>query len=124
MGTNAHYRFAQRYRSYVLVKDDLRIIVLIFAQIMKLLLQQEQRISSLWEAEQHVYGIPAAGVLPSRPWTSLTTERRVGLRSRAIEIWRRYLEEENALVPHPPILIPEYRQMLTHPDGELIVEEV
>jgi hypothetical protein len=91
---------------------------------MKLLLQQQQKISSLWEAEQHVYSIPAAGVMASRNWTSLTTERRVGLRSRAIEIWRNYLENENALVPHAPILIPEYREMLTQPDGELIVEEM
>ncbi len=84
----------------------------------------EQRISSLWEAEQHVYGIPAAGTMPSRHWTSLTSERRVHLRSRAIEIWKRYLENENAISPHPPIVIPEYRQMLSQPDGELIVEEV
>jgi hypothetical protein len=91
---------------------------------MNLLLQQQVRITSLWEAEQHVYSIPAAGVMASRNWTSLTTERRVGLRSRAIEIWRNYLENESAVAPHPPILIPEYREMLTHPDGELIVEEM
>ncbi|GEM_PF-2208395 len=84
----------------------------------------EQRITSLWEAEQHVYGIPAAGTMPSRPWVSLTTERRVHLRSRAIEIWRNYLENDCAIIPHPPIAVPEYRQMLSQPDGELIVEEL
>lgn len=83
----------------------------------------EQRITSLWEAEQHVYSIPAAGTMPSREWTALTTDRRVHLRSRAIEIWQNYLENEQA-IPHPAILVPEYRQMLTHPDGELIVEEL
>lgn len=83
----------------------------------------EQRITSLWEAEQHVYGIPAAGTMPSREWTALTSERRVHLRNRAIEIWRNYLEQENT-VPHPTIIVPEYRQMLSHPDGELIVEEL
>ena len=87
----------------------------------KLLL--EQRISSLWEAEQHVYSIPMAGTIPSRFWVSLTTERRVHLRTRAIEIWRNYLENNGATVPHPEIHVPEYRQMLTHPNGELIVEE-
>jgi hypothetical protein len=89
--------------------------------MMRLIL--EQRITSLWEAEQHVYAIPPAGMMPSRHWTSLTSDHRVRLRSRAIEIWKRYLESENALVPHPPIVIPEYRQMLSQPDGELIVEE-
>jgi hypothetical protein len=83
----------------------------------------EQRITSLWEAEQHVYSIPSAGTMPSRHWVSLTSERRVHLRSRAIDIWRSYLENEFALVPHAPIVVPEYRQMLTQPDGELIVEE-
>jgi hypothetical protein len=90
--------------------------------MMRLLLQQ--RITSLWEAEQHVYSIPEAGTMPSRNWTSLTNDRRVGLRSRAIEIWKQHLENDYALVPHPSIMVPEYRQMLTHPDGELIVEEV
>ena len=90
--------------------------------MMRLILQQ--RIASLWEAEEHVYGIPPSGVMPSNHWTSLTSDRRVGLRNRAIEIWKQYLENENALVPHPPIVIPEYRQMLSQPDGELIVEEV
>ncbi len=84
----------------------------------------EDRISSLWEAEQHVYAIPAAGTMPSRQWTALTFERRVNLRSRALEIWRDYLERDRAMTPHPPIAIPEYRQMLSHPDGELIVEEL
>ena len=28
------------------------------------------------------------------------------------------------MVPHPAIVIPEYRQMLSQPDGEMIVEEV
>lgn len=84
----------------------------------------EQRITSLWEAEQHVYGIPAAGTMPSRPWASLTSERRVHLRSSAIEIWQNYLENEYATIPHPPILVPEYRQMLSQPNGELIVEEL
>ena len=83
----------------------------------------EQRITSLWEAEQHVYGIPAAGTMPSRPWVALTTDRRVRLRSRAIAIWRAYLENDSEVIPHPHILVPEYRQMLTQPDGELIVEE-
>ncbi|MFI5201377.1 MAG: hypothetical protein ACHQNE_03220 [Candidatus Kapaibacterium sp.] len=83
----------------------------------------EQRITSLWEAEQHVYSIPAAGTMPSRHWVALTSDRRVHLRSRAIEIWRNYIENDFATIPHPPILIPEYRQMLTQPDGELIVEE-
>jgi hypothetical protein len=129
MGTNARYRFPYPQRIaaslWPLCSRVGRIIEpSYFRSIMKLLLQQDQRISSLWEAEQHVYSIPAAGVMPSRPWTSLTTERRVGLRSHAIGIWKKYLENENALVPHPPILIPEYRQMLTHPDGDLIVEEV
>lgn len=83
-----------------------------------------QRINSLYEAEQHVYSIPAAGTLPSRAWTSLTNERRVSLRTRALSLWRDYLENDNRLVPHPPISVPEYRQMLSQPDGELIVEEV
>jgi hypothetical protein len=48
----------------------------------------------------------------------------VSLRSRAIEIWKTYLENDHSLVPHPAILVPEYRQMLSQPDGELIVEEV
>ncbi len=84
----------------------------------------EQRISTLWEAEQHVYSIPPSGTMPSRHWTSLTSERRVHLRSHAISIWKYYLENENRITPHPPIVIPEYRQMLSQPDGELIVEEV
>ena len=87
------------------------------------LLLLEQRITSLWEAEQHVYGIPMAGTIPSHSWVSLTSDRRVHLRNRAIEIWRIYLETDGNIVPHPPIFIPEYRQMLMHPDGELIVEE-
>ena len=82
-----------------------------------------QKISSLYEAEQHVYSIPAAGAMPSRAWTLLTNERRVGLRTKAIDLWRDYLETER-MVPHPAIAIPEYRQMLTQPDGEMIVEEV
>ncbi len=82
-----------------------------------------QRISTLWDAEQHVYGIPAAGTMPSRHWSSLTSERRVMLRSRAIEIWKNYLENDYAIEPHPPIIVPEYRLMLTQPDGELIVDE-
>jgi hypothetical protein len=88
----------------------------------RLLLQQ--RITSLWEAEQHVYAIPEPGTMPSRVWTSLTNERRIGLRSHAIEIWKRHIESDYALIPHPQIVIPEYRQMLTQPDGELIVEEI
>jgi hypothetical protein len=84
----------------------------------------EQKISTVWEAEQHVYGIPAAGVMCSRDWTSLTNSRRVALRTRAIELWKQYLESDNAVIPHPPIRIPEYRQMLTQPDGEPIVEEL
>jgi len=83
-----------------------------------------QRISSLFEAEQHVYSIPAAGTMPSRHWTSLTTERRVNLRSQAIKLWKHYLDSEGEVVSHPQIVIPEYRQMLTQLDGELIVEEV
>jgi hypothetical protein len=83
-----------------------------------------ERISTLWEAEQHVYGIPAAGTMPSNDWTKLTSERRVNLRSRAIEIWRRYLENDGRVIPHPAMTVPELRQMLTHPDGELIVEEL
>ena len=82
------------------------------------------RIISLWEAEQHVYAIPASGEMPSRHWTMLTSERRVGLRSRAIEIWKRYLDEDGRTVPHPALEIPELRQMLSHPNGELIVEEL
>lgn len=82
-----------------------------------------QRISSLYEAEQHVYSIPAAGAMPSRAWASLTNERRVGLRTKAIDIWKDYLESEQQTT-HPAITIPEYRQMLTQPDGEMIVEEV
>ena len=89
--------------------------------MMRLILQQ--RIASVWEAEQHVYSIPESGMMASQHWTSLTSERRVGLRSRAIEIWRNYLDNDEALVPHPPIIVPEYRQMLSQPDGELIVEE-
>lgn len=84
----------------------------------------EQKITSIWEAEQHVYAIPAAGVMCSRDWTSLTNSRRVALRTKAIEIWKSYLENDNAVIPHPPIRVPEYRQMLTQPDGELIVEEL
>lgn len=45
------------------------------------------------------------------------------LRSRAIEIWKNYLENDYAIEPHPPIIVPEYRLMLTQPDGELIVDE-
>lgn len=82
-----------------------------------------QRISSLYEAEQHVYGIPASGAMPSRAWASLTNERRVSLRTRAISLWKEYLENEERIMNHPPILVPEYRQMLTQPDGEMIVEE-
>lgn len=82
-----------------------------------------QKISSLYEAEQHVYSIPAAGAMPSRAWTSLTNERRVGLRTKAIDLWKDYLENE-LITPHPAIGIPEYRQMLSQPDGEMIVEEV
>ena len=84
----------------------------------------EQRIGSMWEAEQHVYSIPSAGTMASRLWTSLTTERRVDLRTRAIGLWRYYLENDGAIVPHPPIVVPEYRDMLSQPDGELIVEEL
>ena len=83
-----------------------------------------ERIRTVWEAEQHVYGIPAAGTMPSSDWTILTTERRVNLRSRAIEIWRRYLENDERMIPHPAVGIPEFRQMLTHPNGEMIVEEL
>lgn len=83
-----------------------------------------ERISTLWEAEQHVYGIPPAGTMPSHDWTKLTTERRVTLRSRAIEIWRRYLENDARTIPHPPMQVPELRQMLSHPNGEMIVEEL
>ena len=89
--------------------------------MLQLILQQ--KITSLYDAEQHVYAIPAAGTLASRNWTSLTNERRVNLRSRAITIWKDYLDNDGRLTTHPPIVIPEYRQMLTHPDGELIVEE-
>jgi hypothetical protein len=84
----------------------------------------DTRITTLWEAEQHVYGIPAAGTMPSEDWAALTTERRVGLRSRAIEIWTRYLDNDGRIVPHPPLRIPEFRLMLAHPDGEPIVEEL
>jgi hypothetical protein len=83
-----------------------------------------ERITTLWEAEQHVYGIPAAGTMPSHDWTKLTTERRVNMRSRAIEIWRRYLENDARTIPHPATNVPEFRQMLTHPDGAPIVEEL
>ena len=61
--------------------------------------------------------------MPSPHWVKLTHERRVILRQQAIAIWKRYLDEER-IVPHPSIMIPEYRLMLTHPDGELIVEEI
>ena len=90
---------------------------------MMLKLVIEEKITSLWEAEQHVYGIPEAGSMPSPDWTMLTTDRRVRLRGRAIDIWKQYLDNDFAIVPHPPILVPEYRQMLTHPDGDMIVEE-
>jgi hypothetical protein len=83
-----------------------------------------QKISSLYEAEQHVYSIPATGAMPSRAWTLLTNERRVGLRTKAIDIWKDYLENDYRMIPHPAIGIPEYRQMLCQPDGEMIVEEV
>ena len=83
-----------------------------------------QRISTLYEAEQHVYSIPAAGQFASSTWTSLTHERRHNLRTRAVSIWKEYLETEGTIAPHPAIAVPEYRQMLTHPDGDLIVEEV
>ncbi len=91
---------------------------------MRMRLVLQQRISSLWEAEQHVYSIPESGTMASKHWTSLTSDRRVGLRTRAIAIWKQHIESEYALVPHPAIVVPEYRQMLMHPDGELIVEEV
>jgi hypothetical protein len=83
----------------------------------------EEKITSLWEAEQHVYGIPDAGSMPSPDWLVLSTERRVRLRGQAIGIWKRYLENDFTIVPHPPIAIPEYREMLTNPDGDMIVEE-
>ena len=83
-----------------------------------------QRITSLFEAEQHVYGIPPAGQMPSKSWASLTHERRLSIRSRAVGLWREYFENDGRLIPHPAITIPEYRSMLTHPDGELIVEEM
>jgi hypothetical protein len=89
--------------------------------MLRLLLQQ--RISSVYEAEQHIYAIPGAGTMPSRAWTSLTNERRVELRQRAITLWRRYLESEGRTQSHPPITVPEYRQMLTQPNGEMIVDE-
>ena len=82
-----------------------------------------QRITSLYEAEQHVYSIPIAGQSVSDVWHTLTHEHRHSLRSRAVTIWRDYLDSEGRLVTHPHIAIPEYREMLTHPDGELIVEE-
>ena len=78
----------------------------------------------MFEAEEHVYGIPMAGVAASREWASLAYARRVDLRDRAIRLWKHYLETEGNIVPHPPILIPEYRQMLSHPSGEMIVEEI
>ena len=84
----------------------------------------DTRISTLWEAEQHVYGIPAAGTMPSIEWTRLTTDRRVVMRSRAIEIWKRYLENDGRVLPHPSLWVPELRQMLSHTGGELIVEEL
>jgi hypothetical protein len=83
-----------------------------------------QRITSLFEAEQHVYSIPAAGQMPSNSWTSLTHERRHSLRTRAVTLWKEYFENDGRPIVHPSIAIPEYRQMLTHPDGDLIIEEV
>jgi hypothetical protein len=83
-----------------------------------------EKITTLFEAEQHVYSIPAAGQMPSSSWTSLTHERRHGLRSRAVSLWKEYFESDGRTIAHPPIVIPEYRQMLTHPDGDLIVEEL
>ncbi|MDP4199844.1 MAG: hypothetical protein Q8922_14265 [Bacteroidota bacterium] len=84
----------------------------------------ETRITSLYEAEQHVYAIPPSGKMPSQHWTMLTSERRVSLRSRAIEIWKHYLENDGHVVPHPAVQIPELRTMLSHPDGESIIEEL
>ncbi|HET6510847.1 MAG TPA: hypothetical protein VFH43_01550 [Candidatus Kapabacteria bacterium] len=63
-----------------------------------------QKISSLYEAEQHVYSIPAAGAMPSRAWTLLTNERRVGLRTKAIDIWKDYIDNDYRMVPHPAIV--------------------
>jgi len=83
-----------------------------------------ERITTLFEAEQHVYAIPAAGQMPSSSWTSLTHERRHTLRSKAVSLWKNYLESDGMTIQHPSIAVPEYRQMLTHPDGDLIVEEV
>jgi hypothetical protein len=83
-----------------------------------------QKITTMFEAEQHVYSIPVAGQLSSKVWSSLTHELRHNLRSRAVLLWRDYLESEGRLTPHPPIVVPEYREMLTHPDGDLIVEEL
>jgi len=83
-----------------------------------------ERITSLFEAEQHVYSIPAGGQMPSSSWTSLTHERRHVLRTKAVSIWRDYLETDGTTISHPTISVPEYRQMLTHPDGDLIIEEV
>jgi hypothetical protein len=91
---------------------------------MMLRLMLQQKITSIYEAEQHVYAIPPAGTLASRAWTALTNEHRVELRSRAISLWRKYLDSDGLLISHPPIVVPEYRQMLTQPDGEMIVEEV
>jgi len=82
-----------------------------------------QRISSLYEAERHVYSIPIAGSHVSDLWVSLTHERRHNLREKAVSLWRDYLESDGRTVPHPHIVVPEYRAMLMHPDGELIVEE-
>ena len=82
-----------------------------------------QHISTLYEAEQHVYSIPIAGQAVSDTWTSLTHERRHTLRIKAVSLWRDYIDNDGQLVPHPHIAVPEYRQMLTQPDGDLIVEE-
>ena len=84
----------------------------------------EQKISSQFEAEQHVYSIPEAGAMASRAWTSLTHEKRVSLRNQALTIWKRFFENDGRTIPHPPIFVPEYRQMLSQPDGEMIVEEI
>ena len=81
-------------------------------------------ISSLWETEQHIYSIPNSRTMVSLAWAELTSEDRCDLRSRALEIWRDYLENQTVTFPHPHIVIPEYREMLSQPDGELIVEEI
>lgn len=85
---------------------------------------QSPRITSIFEAEQHVYSIPAAGTMPSRPWTLLTNARRVDLRTQAISLWKHYLDTDGDIVPHASIGVPEFRQMLMQPSGELIIEEL